>query len=120
MSNVNLGYACINMTLQESKKIQCNRGMIKRTFAAKGIEYASELALKNVEGLREVIKWNNANGVSVYRMTSCLFPWFSEYDIFDLPNIDDIYEVMQDAGKIAMEGGQRLSFLPGIVTGKQA
>jgi len=107
------GYACINMTLQETKKIQCNRGMIKRTFKAKGISYASELALSNVTGLREVIKWNNANGVKVYRMTSCLFPWFSEYDMFDLPDIDDIAEIMEDAGRIAMEAGQRLSFHPG-------
>ena len=84
---IQLGYACINMTLQETKKIQCNRGMIKRTFMAKGIEYASELALSNVRGLREVIKWNNENGIKVYRMTSCLFPWFSEYDIFDLPGV---------------------------------
>lgn len=113
LNNAQFGYACINMTLQANQKIQCNRGMIKRTFMAKGIEYASELALSNVRGLREVIKWNNENGVKVYRMTSCLFPWFSEYDMFDLPDIDDIYEVMQDAGKIAMQGGQRLSFHPG-------
>ena len=113
MSSVNLGYACINMTLQKSRKVQCNRGMIKRTFAEKGISYASELALKNVTDLREVIKWNNENGVSVYRMTSCLFPWFSEYDMFDLPDIDKIAEVMADAGKIAMDAGQRLSFHPG-------
>ena len=108
-----LGYACINMTLQKNSKIQCNRGMIKRTFMSKGIDYASELALSNVKGLREVIKWNNENGIKVYRMTSCLFPWFSEYNIFDLPDIDDIYEILQDAGSIAMQGGQRLSFHPG-------
>lgn len=113
MSPVNLGYACINMTLQETKKIQCNRGMIKRTFKAKGLPYASELALSNVTGLREVIKWNNANGVKVYRMTSCLFPWFSEYDMFDLPDIEKIADILADAGRIAMEAGQRLSFHPG-------
>ena len=109
---INLGYACINMALQE-KKICCNKGMIKRTFQAKGIKYASELALVNVKAMREIIKWNNRNGISVYRMTSCLFPWFSEYDIFDLPDIDAIADVMQDAGKIAMDAGQRLSFHPG-------
>ena len=41
-------------------------------------------------------------------MTSCLFPWFSEYDIFDLPDIDAIADVMQDAGKIAMDAGNDL------------
>ena len=108
-----LGYACINQTLQKTEKVQCNRGMIKRTFKAKGIAYASELALINVNGLRRVIEWNNAHGIKVYRMTSCLFPWFSEYDMFDLPDINQIADIMADAGRIAMEGGQRLSFHPG-------
>ncbi len=111
--SLQLGYACINMTLQKEEKVQCNRGMIKRTFKAKGISYASELALINVTGLKRVIEWNNANGIKVYRMTSCLFPWFSEYDMFDLPDIDQIADIMAEAGRIAMEGGQRLSFHPG-------
>lgn len=107
-----LGYACINMTLQKSK-VQTSRGMIKRTFKAKGIPYASQLALANVKDLKRVIQWNNDHGIKVYRMTSCLFPWMSEYDIFDLPDIDQIADVMAQAGKIATDGGQRLSFHPG-------
>ena len=39
---IRLGYACINMHLQKTQKITTNRGMIKRTFKAKGIAYASE------------------------------------------------------------------------------
>lgn len=109
---INLGYACINETLKK-QKISCNRGMIKRTFQAKGIAYASELALANVTDLKKIIEWNNANGISVYRMTSCLFPWFSDYDIFDMPDIDAIADIMAEAGKIAMDAGQRLSFHPG-------
>ena len=108
-----LGYACINMTLQATEKVQCNRGMIKRTFAAKGIPYASQLALSNVKALRRVIEWNNENNIKVYRMTSCLFPWVSEYEIEDLPDYEEIAAVMQDAGRIAMSAGQRLSFHPG-------
>ena len=57
--SLQLGYACINMTLQKNNKIQCNRGMIKRTFMSKGIDYASQLSLSNVKGLREVIKFLN-------------------------------------------------------------
>ena len=109
---VNLGYACINMTLQE-QKISCNKGMIKRTFKAKGVPYASEIALKNVQALKKIIEWNGTHGIKVYRMTSCLFPWFSEYDIFTMPDIDAIADTMSEAGEMAMSGGQRLSFHPG-------
>ena len=57
----NLGYACINMTLSEqpkSKRITTNRSMIKRTFQAKGLPYASELALQNSRDLLSILKWN--------------------------------------------------------------
>ena len=49
--NTNLGYCCINMTLQKDKKnkITTNRSMIKRTFADRGITYASELAVDIAE-----------------------------------------------------------------------
>jgi UV DNA damage endonuclease len=113
MNHINLGYACINTHLQETEGIQCNRGMIKRTFLSRGLPYASTLALSNVKALKRVIQWNNDKGISVYRMTSCLFPWFSEYDIFDLPDIEEIVGVMEEAGKIAISAGQRLSFHPG-------
>ena len=93
---INLGYACINMELQK-QKICSNRGMIKRTFQSKGVAYASELALINVKALKKIIEWNNANGIKVYRMTSCLFPWFSEYDIFSLPDIPEIPSILAKA-----------------------
>ena len=109
---INLGYACINETLKK-QKVTCNRSMIKRTFEEKGIAYASEPALINVTALKRIIEWNNTNNISVYRMTSCLFPWMSEYDIFDLPDIDTIADTLAAAGKTAMDAGQRLSFHPG-------
>lgn len=112
-AGVNLGYACINTTLQENEKVQCNRSMIKRTFLKKGISYASELALSNVKAMKRVIEWNNENGISVYRMTSCLFPWVSEYEIEALPDYEEISKVMKEAGGIAIAAGQRLSFHPG-------
>ena len=111
--SINLGYACINTTLQKQSKIMCNRGMIKRTWRAKGMPYASELALSNVRGLQEVVKWNNDNGISVYRITSSLFPWMSEYDITQLPDYQAIAAILADTGKVARQAGQRLSFHPG-------
>ncbi len=112
---VRLGYACINMSLQERKpgKVTCNRGMIKRTFLAKGTEYASQLALLNTLDLIKIIAWNNEQGIKVFRMTSCLFPWMSEYELSDLPDFEGIKANLEYAGKLASEAGQRLSFHPG-------
>lgn len=109
------GYACINMGLQERKpgKVSCNRGMIKRTFLSKGIPYASQLALLNTLDLIKIIAWNNEQGIKVFRMTSCLFPWMSEYELSDLPDYEGIKANLEYAGRIARENNQRLSFHPG-------
>ena len=63
--SVNLGYACINTTLQKESKIMCNRGMINRTWLAKGMPHASMLALSNAQGVRSVVEWNNKNNIHV-------------------------------------------------------
>lgn len=106
-----LGYCCINLTLGE-QGITANRGMVKKTFLERGLPYASELSLKNARDLAKIIEWNNQKEIKLYRMTSDLFPWVSEYEIRDLPDYEEIHEVLQSAGKIAMEGNQRLTFHP--------
>ena len=69
----NYGYCCINMQLRKQKpSVTTNRSMIKRTFEAKGPDYASELIVQNVRDLREIIKWNHANGIKLYRLSSIL------------------------------------------------
>ena len=108
----NLGYACINMTLSE-QGVSTNRGMIKRTYLAKGIPYASELALKNLQDLKKVLTWNAETGIKVYRMSSCLFPWMSEYEFEDLPDFIEIEKACKEIGEIATRTSQRLSFHPG-------
>jgi len=109
---INLGYACINMQLGE-QGISCNRGMIKRTFESKGVPYASELVIENLKDLSRIINWNAENGFKVYRMSSCLFPWMSEYEISRMPRFDEILHLLQTAGSMALFEGQRLSFHPG-------
>ena len=63
MAQVNLGYCCINLTLQEKEGIKIGRSMIKLTFQAKGIKYAGELAEANVRDMIEIIKWNKKKGI---------------------------------------------------------
>ena len=113
---LNLGYACINMELSnkpKSERIMTNRTMIKRTFKSKGLEYASELALKNVQDLCKIIQWNEDNGIKFYRMSSNIFPWASEYDFDNLPDWHEIQEYLVQAGLLAKLYGQRITTHPG-------
>lgn len=112
MSEVNLGYCCINLTLDQ-KGIKIGRSMIKRTFQAKGIKYAGELAEANVRDMIEIIKWNHKNGIKVYRMSSSMFPWMSEYELTDLPNWSTISNLLKGAGLLVQKYGQRVGFHPG-------
>lgn len=110
----NLGYACINMELSSRKnKVTTNRGMIKRTFASRGQQYASQLALQNCKDLLKIVKWNEENGIKFFRVSSCLFPWASEYDISKLPDYSEIREYLEEVGKYANSVGQRLTSHPG-------
>lgn len=97
----------------KSKRVTTNRSMIKRTFQAKGIPYASELASQNCKDLLKIMKWNEANNVKFFRMSSNLFPWASEYKLEQLPDYEEICYSLMEAGDFANQVGQRLSFHPG-------
>ncbi len=95
---MSLGYACINIGLNE-EGISSTRSMIKRTFQEKGIQYASQIALANVTGLLKILKWNAAHGIKVFRVSSDLFPWASEYSIETLPDFAEIRALLEEAGR---------------------
>jgi len=109
---IRYGYACINMTLRQ-QRITTNRGMIRRTFDSKGLEYVSEIVLLNLRDQFEIIKWNEEHNIKLYRMSGSLFPWMSEYEFKDLPKYDEIKKILAETGKFAMDHGQRLTFHPG-------
>ena len=107
----NMGYCCICLSL-DKEGVTTNRSMVKKTFLREGIKYASELALKNTKDLIRIIKFNSENSIKMYRMSSDMFPWMSEYELRDLPDIEEIEKNLVEAGRISMEEGQRLSFHP--------
>ena len=108
----NLGYACINTSLQ-ANKITTNRTMRRKTFDTKGLDYVSELVLQNVKDLKTYIHWNNEFKIKLFRLSSQIFPWMEEYEWSDLKDWDEIANLMMDIGKIATESGQRLTMHPG-------
>jgi len=111
---MNLGYACINMTLSnKTPRITTNRGMIKKTFLNKGVDYAGSLALLNVIDLFSVLKWNVNHGINFFRVSSDIFPWVSHYDIKTLPQFYEIKDRLNEIGIYVKENNIRLTFHPG-------
>ena len=111
-----IGYACINTelnSLPKNNRITTNRTMIKKTFDAKGVKYASELSLSNVEDLLQIVKWNEENNIKFFRMSSEMFPWASHYNIDDMPDIDEISKKLKEVGDYAKQHNHRLTFHPG-------
>lgn len=106
---MNLGYACINLTLQQECQIYTNRGMIQRTFREKGIQYASQLSLKNCQDLLQIVRWNEAHGVGIFRVSSDVFPWASEYRLHELPDFPEIRATLEEIGRTPI----RLTTHPG-------
>ena len=107
-----LGYACINMTLGK-QKITTNRSMIKRTFLKEGIDRSSDLALQNVKDLVEIIKWNHKNGIKLFRLSSDIVPWASEFNLSDMKDFEKFSNILRGAGTLATTYGQRITTHPG-------
>jgi len=108
----NLGYCCINMTLGK-KKVTTNRSMIKKTFLNEGISRSSDLAVQNARDLCEIIKWNHQNGFKLFRMTSDLVPWASEFELSNMPDYRKFANLLRGAGNLAKMYDQRITSHPG-------
>jgi len=108
----NLGYACINMTLGK-KGILTGRAMRKATLDAKGLPYASQLALQNAHDLKTILEWNVQNNIHFFRIGSDLFPWGNKIDITKLPEFKEIEKILNDCGDYAHKHNIRLTTHPG-------
>ena len=108
---MNLGYACINMTLQ--KQVSTNRTMMKRTFEAKGMDYVSELALLNSRDIIKILEWNRQHGIKLFRLSSSIIPWGNNIDITQLKDYKEIKSELKKAGDFAKFWDMRITCHPG-------
>lgn len=108
---MNLGYACINMTL--GKNVTTNRSMVKRTFESKGLDYVSELALANAKDILKILVWNKNNGIKFFRLSSAIVPWGDGLDLTQLKDYDEFCNALRRAGDYAKLNGIRISSHPG-------
>ena len=113
----NIGYCCISMGVNTGKKkkefVTVNRGMVRRTFDAKGLPYVSELVIENLKDTLKLLEYNIKNNIYIYRMSSDSFPWMSEYEFSDLPKFPAIHTYLKLIGKKIKDHGIRVSYHPG-------
>ena len=103
-----LGLCCLNTKLRKDG-IFCSRTVTRARFT---MEHAKQLSLKNIEDAKTMMKWNAANNIWVFRLSSDIFPHATDeetepYDFsFSVP-------ALQDLGKVARECRQRVTMHPG-------
>jgi len=113
---LNLGYACINMFLSETEKLSPAKTCRKSTMKEMGLSHLGNLFEQNILNLQRILQWNSQNNFTLYRMSSDMSPWCSEYNLEDLPNWKSLKDLLRSLGDFAKETNQRLSFHPGAFT----
>eukprot|EP00879_Flechtneria_rotunda_P013830 GHRR01014443.1.p1 GENE.GHRR01014443.1~~GHRR01014443.1.p1 ORF type:complete len:1060 (+),score=468.43 GHRR01014443.1:1060-4239(+) len=108
----NLGYACLCMTMRQYDVFN-SRDCVKKTRdAADGLAKVSQLALANARDLVPLILWNEAHGIRLFRLSSCILPWMTSYKPEELADWLDIQRALRAAGDLAKTLGHRLTFHP--------
>lgn len=108
-----LGYACINTELRGQKQtVFCGRNITKKTLENKGWSLIGERALANCRDLLTILKWNESRGIRFFRISSDIFPWMSDYDMYKDPLWSSIQSALKEAGEYAQRHGHRLTFHP--------
>jgi len=112
-----IGYCCIPLGINEGLNtkdhIKVNRGMVKRTFQQKGLDYVSELIVLNLKDTLKVLDYNIKNNIQIYRLSSDSFPWLSEYEIKSLPNFKEIERLLILIGNKIKDNDLRCGYHPG-------
>jgi len=108
---MNIGYACINMSM--GKHVSTNRAMVKKTFNTKGLDYVSELALKNASDIIKILEWNRMNGIRFFRLSSAIIPWGDHIDLTQLKDYKEIKRELKKAGDFAKFWNMRINSHPG-------
>ena len=108
---MNIGYACINMTM--GKGVTTNRTMVKKTFNQKGLDYVSELALLNAKDIIKILEWNREHTINFFRLSSALIPWGDSIDITQLKDYKEIKSELRNAGDYAKLHNIRITSHPG-------
>ncbi len=103
---IQLGYACMNMTLGRTI-----RSLRLATLRARGVPYLQSLVDENLDLLVDILRWNQAQQIQMFRISSDLIPLGSHAEV-DLRVLT--FARAQEITALAQ--GMRLSMHPGQYT----
>ena len=83
--------------------------MIRANFT---VEKAKTLALLNITDAEHMIQWNDEHGIHVLRLSSDMFPHFTDPDT-EPYTMDFAKPALARLGALAREYGQRITMHPG-------
>ena len=107
---IRLGLCCINTVLRKQKPpVFCSRTLIRKNFT---VEKAQELAIQNIKDLSSLILWNSKNGISLFRISSDIFPHFTDL-VTESYSMDFAKELLKQTGKLIKKTGHRVLMHPG-------
>lgn len=107
MHGLRVGYACVNTQLPSSA----------RTVRLANVTPARlrELIGANLDALEAILRWNEANGIQVFRLTSNLIP-FGSHSANRLMWWDELEPRFAELGALMRAAGMRISTHPGQYT----
>jgi UV DNA damage endonuclease len=107
MNGMRLGYACVNTQLPSSS----------RTLRLANVtpDRLRELIAGNLDAVDAILRWNEAHGIEVFRLTSNLIP-FGSHEANRLRWWDEFALRLDELGSLVRRTGMRLSTHPGQYT----
>jgi UV DNA damage endonuclease len=110
---IRLGYLCQNHTLKELG-IKGNRTLIRKNYS---LDRVKALSLMNIEDLSDIFEWNHLNNIHLFRITSDIFPHFTDMHLEDVKNgsynMEFAVNALKKAGEDARKYNQRVVMHPG-------
>jgi len=111
--DIQLGLCCLNIVLKEKKPtIFSSRRVTLKTLKEKGIDNLKKKIINNLEDVLKMMDWNEENGIKVFRLSSEIFPHYSNSKAEDY-TLDFAKELLKKIGDKSKKLNQRLTFHPG-------
>lgn len=106
-TGLRLGYACVNTQLPSSART------VRLANAAP--ERLRELIAANLDALETILRWNDAHGIRVFRLTSNLIP-FGSHPVNTLAWWEEFADRFDALANLLISTGARVSTHPGQYT----